>query len=280
MTALARCAGTVLTALRRAEPTVVWAPSEGLGFGNVLYLWLHAHVESRRGRPTVVLLPPAMRGWVEALPSLAQLSVDRQDVGPWNRRTWGWWSAFGTDFDRGDLDRFVRECLLSSPAFRARSAAAASDAGLLTVNVRRGNYYSEAHFRGTYSFDVPEYLVLAVGLVRERRPVTRVHVVSDGIEWCRRKLDGQLREVASEVTYCAPTDTPLQNFLECATSPALVGTNSTFSYWAGYVGGTLHGPGSCVVAPRFHARLGASHDAYQLDPTWSVVEDIPGGWDS
>ena len=37
-----------------------------------------------------------------------------------------------------------------------------ADAGLLTVNVRRGDYYSVTRFRGMYSYDIAEYLRVAV----------------------------------------------------------------------------------------------------------------------
>ena len=43
------------------------------------------------------------------------------------------------------------------------------DAGLLTVNVRRGDYYSVTRFRGMYSFDVAEYVRLAVARERHDR---------------------------------------------------------------------------------------------------------------
>ena len=271
-----RLRSSILAAVRRRQPTVIWAPSEGLGFGNFLYLWLRAHRESAVGRRTVVLIPPSMQCWLEAFPLLEALSVKRSDVRLCSRRTWGWFSAYGEDFNREHLQHFITDCLLS-PELVAHAELRAQ---VLTINVRRGNYYSEPHFRGTYSFDILAYLSEALDEIETEAVMDRIHVVSDGVDWCRLKLHAQLTTVGLDIKYCDPTESPLSNFLDCASSAALIGTNSSFSYWAGYVSNVLHGPLSMVVMPRFHARLGADYDAYQLDPDWIVVDNIPGGWDS
>lgn len=58
-------------------------------------------------------------------------------------------------------------------------------------------------------------------------------------------------------------------------------TNSTFSYWCAYISNVLHRDNYAeVYAPWFHARTIDGGRAYQLDPRWSVITDIPGGWDS
>ena len=151
----------------------------------------------------------------------------------------------------------------------------------LVVNVRRGDYYSVPSLRGRYSFDVPAYIDVALdAAVRGAGPVDRIHVVSDDVDWCLDRLDGRLRRRAATVEYRPPTSTPQDDFRAIATSSRIIGTNSTFSYWAGYVSTFLHGDDSQVVVPAFHARHMNAGRAYQLDPAWEVVQDIPGGWDA
>lgn len=267
----------VRAAVRRGPRTVIWTPESGVGFANCLYLWLHAHSRAQRGEEWRVLTPEAMRPWLALLPTISdQLSLDPIDVRRRDRREWAFFSRFGTDFDERELDAFVRSHLLPSPLL---DRAVVDDA--VVVNIRRGNYYSAAHFRGTYSFDIRGYLEIALARAEaERGAFERLRVVSDGIEWCRLKLDDLLHRYTDQVDYVGGDRTPQEHFRLVATASRVIGTNSTFSYWGGYVSNVLYGAASHVVMPRFHARLNADPSAYQLNPQWSIVDDIPGGWDA
>lgn len=108
--------------------------------------------------------------------------------------------------------------------------------------------------------------------------VVSIHVVSDGIDWCHARL-GWLADYAP-LTF-ADGETPMQNLVTVATARRLVLTNSTFSYWGAYISNVLHRDNHAHVhAPWFHARTIADGRAYQLDPRWTIIENIPGGWDS
>ena len=51
---------------------------------------------------------------------------------------------------------------------------------MLTLNVRRGDYYSNPHHRPEFAIDLAAYLRLAVAsALAADGPVRRVHVVSD-----------------------------------------------------------------------------------------------------
>ena len=131
------------------------------------------------------------------------------------------------------------------------------------INVRRGDYYTE--FIDKYAFDQVGY----VGAALERvRPAERALVVSDDPDWCRENL------TPSSVRTGRPgirRPDPLENFLAVAGASRIIGTNSTFSYWAAYVAGVMH-PDAEVVMPRFHGRMDHGTDAHQLDPRWIVVD--------
>ena len=275
---IAALKGAALGLVRRGPRTVLWTPG-ALGFGNHLYLWFWAHRQRSAGRPAAVLWRPEMEPWLALFPALGDLVVRRSQVHPTDRRQPDEWGmGYGRDFNTAELEEFCRQRLLSAPVLDAAGAPFA-DPDALVINVRRGDYYSNPTFRGMYSFDVEAYLRLAVGQAAAERPIGRLHVVSDGSDWCRARL-GWLAEHADELSFSSPADGPAQNLREVATAQRLVLTNSTFSYWAGYLATTAHGRPDQVWAPWFHARIFDGGRAFQLDPRWRIVRDIPGGWDS
>lgn len=250
---------------------MVDAPAEGLGFGNFLYLWLHAFQARRLGTPEWVVVPATMTPWLDAYPALRGLSLSAREVRPSDRRVFAWNSRFGVDFTRNELDDFVAGYLVQE----SEVAVLGSE---VCVNVRRGNYYSLPHFRGTYSFDIVAYVGVALSHIGDREPIGPITVISDDLEWCELKLDGLLRDHSDAVTYLRSS--PQEQFHRLSQFRRIVGTNTTFSYWGAYISSRRYREAGHVVMPRFHARLGDEPWAYQLDPTWDVVVDLPGGWDA
>jgi hypothetical protein len=249
---------------RRGDRTVIATPG-GMRFGNWLYLWLAAHQRTRAGEPTFVLEVPGMAPWIEKFPALGPLTIRKDELRFHDRREWRGGAAlqrFGIDFTRGTLQSFVREVL--APGLPPKEPAS------LVVNIRRGDYYAFAGFRGMYGMDIEGYVQAALGVVD---PPTDILVVSDDPDWCREHLDGMLRPRAQEVSY-APRD-PVGNFVAISSARTLIGMNSTFSYWGGYVADAIHDDAR-IVMPRFHARMESGWDAYQLDPGWTALEGFDG----
>ena len=259
-----RTTADVVDRFRRGDRTVITTPG-GMRFGNWLYLWLAAHQRTAEGRPTLVLEVPGMTPWLERFPALSALTIRREDVRFHDRREWKGGAAlqrFGTDFTREALQRFVREVL--APGIPTTAPAP------VAVNVRRGDYYAFDGFRAMYGMDIEGFVREALA---EVGPASGILVVSDDPQWCREHLGGMLRAAAQEVSY-AERD-PVGNFLAIASAPTLIGTNSTFSYWGGYVTDAIHDDAR-VVMPRFHARMDDGWDAYQLDPAWTALEGFDG----
>jgi hypothetical protein len=246
--------------VRRGDRTVITTPQAGLRLGNWLYLWLRADERSASGCTTRILEAPGMEPWLAVFPGLAELTISRDDLRFHDRREWDHdfrYQRFGIDFTSEGVASF---------ALRYLAPHIGPDAsGTVVVNVRRGDYYQYEGFRDIFAFDLVGYLREALD---EVGPAHRVLVVSDDAEWCRTNLDSLLRMTSESVDYAEPD--PVENFRAVAGARRIIGTNSTFSYWAAYVAGVLHHDPQ-IIMPRFHARLPAGSDAYQLDPRWTAI---------
>ena len=275
-----------LALVRNGRP-VAWTP-HFMGFGNVLLVVQWAYEETRAGRPTAVLSTDAVRGWLSPFPGLRDYCVERDEVRFTDRRVMPW-ASLNQAADRGShqvepsidmkaVRRFLDDVLLpGSPALEPGFVHA--DPNRLVVNVRRGDYYSDPQVRGQYGFDLECYLRLALeGSVSTDGTPSRILVVSDGLEWCRARLEW-LAEIAP-VEFAAPKGA-IGDFLTVASSNRIVLTNSTFSYWAAYISNVIRGGNHAQVwAPRFFDRSRNGGRSWLLDERWSVIETIPGGWDS
>jgi len=266
----------LLGPMRNGDRTVIWTQPV-MGFANLLYLWLVAASRRAGGEDVVVRHSAVMDPWLPVLPRLRELTVEESRVRFRDRRDVDYHQAFGTDFTREDLEAFVRGYLLDSPLLTEPPLDSSAD-DVLVLNVRRGDYYADPRFRGLYSFDIAVYVREALTRsIEADGAVTRIRVVSDDPAWCELKLP--FLKDAGDVEY-APAGRPHEHFRTLVAARRLVLANSTFSYWGAYVGNVVHGDNHAQVwAPWFHRRDIQSGAAWHLDPRWSVVRDIPGGWD-
>lgn len=256
-----RITASTLDAFRRGDRTVTMTPPRGLRFGNWLYLWLAAHTETKDGRPRLVREVPGMEPWLDTFPALATLTIAPDALRFHDRRVWDEafvGPRFGIDVTRESVDAFVRAAL--SPAVPP------GDRDTVVVNVRRGDYYAQEHLRARYGFDQPAYIAAALDRIGS---TPRIRLVSDDPQWCHENLGALFARHADEVVY-DPAGA-VANFLTIAGARRLIGTNSTFSYWGGYVAGTMH-EDALIVMPRFHGRFDRGWDAEQLDPAWTILD--------
>lgn len=256
-----------------------------MGFGNVLYLLLEAWIEREQGSQRSVLETKGMQRWLQTFPKIRGegLTVKKADVRFFAKRDKPWENNRGNEeYTSQELEQFIREMFLTSDLFQNAEPGRRGLDSLesLTINVRRGDYYSVPDFEKLFGFDQVEYLKLAVAGSLAATPVTRrIYVVSDGIDWCREHL-AWLSDLVEVVEFADPDDSPQNNMLDVASSRRLIMTNSTFTYWCGYISNVIYGDNhSSIWAPKFFARFGDDSSSKQLDARWSVVEDLPGGWD-
>lgn len=207
-------------------------------------------------------MAPGMEPWLEAFPALASLTIDATQVRFHDRRVWDHefrFQRFGVDYSAADLASFVSACLAPG--------APGIEGGPVVINVRRGDYYTgDAAQR--FGFDQVAYVAAALEIAAVGRG-DAVRVVSDDPEWCRAALGPVLEGIAGSVSFEATEQ--VRNFRAVAGANLIIGSNSTFSYWAAHVA-TARDPKALVIMPAFHARLSGGTDAYQLDPRWIALD--------
>lgn len=266
--------------VRRGSRTVLWTQPTAQ-FGNLMYEWMHAFNARAAGHDVVCLRTPAADPWLPVLGDrLAGLLVDRADVRHLDRRERGLHHEFGVTFTAADLAAFDAGFVTPSGLVDPDRVPPAHRLGHrdVLVNVRRGDYFTSAANRRNYAFDLDAYLGAALeASERVGGPIERVHVVSDGIDWCRAHL-GWLTDRVGRVTFADDGQPPAVHLAILANAPRLVLANSTFSYWGGYLSTLRSGRPEQVVAPWFHIRSDRGGAAWHLDPRWSIVRDVPGDW--
>lgn len=249
---------------RRRRRNVLVTDIKALGFGNALYLWLHAEKMRAEGIDYWVMIEQKDI-WLEAFPSLRDLSLTWEDI---DRRsdyceaneTPRLYQRFGIDFTASDLAAFIDKHL--APHLTPTDAT--------VVNVRRGDYYysSSSRLSDRYAMDTLAFLTEALPLAGvDGGPI---RVVSDDPAWCQKHLHNLLSS-HGEPSY-APADDPLGNFTEVCSARRLIGSNSTFSYWGGYVSSRFQD--ATVVMPAFHARGLNGGYADQLDFAWTAIDNV------
>ncbi len=272
-----------LTAARRqfGRRVVNWTP-EFMGFGNRLYLWAWAHAHRDERTAPRVLVIDKMRYWIPYFPAVQPWLVEPAEVGALDQRAHFWAEPEAHSGDpRGYTDdgraTFIRDWLLTSPALAGAVDSELAGDGVLTLNVRRGDYYSNPAHRPEFAIDLASYLRLAVeAAIAEDGPVRKAHIVSDDLAWCRQHLPW-LSDVVGEVTYPGPGDGPIDNFRDVCSARRLVISNSTFSIWGAAVAATALGD-TRVWAPAFFQRRYGPGRCYEYDQQWSFVDHLPGGW--
>lgn len=263
--ARARAAGARVTGRRR---TVLQA-YDGLRLGNVLYFALHAHTRRGAGEDYRVRDPGLDASWLTALPALAEVLLPPEQVRWTDAREQippSFLQGFGSDFTASELAAFVA-ALADDPALVGIGDLPADT---VVVNVRRGDYYTVPEFRQLFGFDVPRYVGEAVAQAEVEHPVARIVVVSDDIAWCRGHL-GILGSTGAEVCFEPDEPDPVRDLRRLAGARRLVLTNSTFSYWGGYLSNARHGNHGQVWVPDLHSRGVCGGRPWQHDPRWRAV---------
>jgi len=137
----------------------------------------------------------------------------------------------------------------------------------LAIHVRRGDYLNDPTFAKIYASCSSAYFRKAVAALSARATIRRVFVFGDDATWGHSHL-----HLGMPSTWVDPNQFPghhLDLWL-LAACPNLVMSNSTFSWWAAWLGNRGQ---KQIVAPRkwFLDPSQPTKDLY--DPSWELVEN-------
>jgi hypothetical protein len=122
------------------------------------------------------------------------------------------------------------------------------------LHVRRGDFASLDHAAQVHGLCSIDYYRRAISLVRERCPECRFLVFSDDLEWARAELPLD----ASAVFVSGNAETPEQDLALMSACNHHIIANSSFSWWAGWLGYSLEqiviAPAPWYASPKLDAR--------------------------
>lgn len=254
---------------------------EWAGFGNQLFFFLWASTQRSRGVDFCLVRSRRSEFWLEQFPQLAQLTIDSTDVRLADRRDRTDWPAISSvgrpsTPSRDDVFRFIDTYLMPSGLFAPSEGLRSG----VTINVRRGDYFSDPDVRGRFGFDQIAYIAVVMEALQEQgRDLSEIRIVSDDIPWCRARLH-HLEHQTEALVFVDSTD-PLEDLRTVACSRELVIMNSSFSIWASYISNAVYKDNTHLIhVPAFGTRPFDGRPWASVDPRWDIVATIPGGWDS
>lgn len=228
--------------------------TDAAGFGDWLYLWLHAYCRTRAGFPTFVQAVPGMDDWLEAFPVLREFTVSESDLNFRDRRERndaGTGQGFGVDFSIDELEAFVRAAILPWVV------ADRSDTLVIYLDDGSGDPPAD--------LDMVAYVAAAIDSFGSS---ARTLVVSADENGFREILGDVLSARTSAVDYLQGDQ--IARFRSAAGARRMVGTNSTTSYWAAYAAGVAHHDAT-IVMPRA-AVVSTDYARRQLDSRWMLLK--------
>lgn len=246
----------------------------GGNLGNQLYLVLQAYRASQRGGWCKYLVNAGGKkcGFLEMADVLNVdryvTAIDGGDAGLYLPNDS--YQAYGSDFSQEELHGFIKETILCSRTFadirRSFAADGASDR-VLCINIRNGDFIRYPNKIHWACYDRERYFRKSFEAINTGR-FNRLDVASDDNCLNRRLYDRLFKEYFPEVRYLERT-TPSEDILRISLYRHKVIMNSTFSYWAAFIGDAFYG--ECdVIAPDFFCDT-KPRTAYNCNPAWKIV---------
>jgi len=133
----------------------------------------------------------------------------------------------------------------------------------VSIHVRRGDYVQHA---GSFPPIGTNYIFKAFDELRNRVSVHKVIVFSDDINWCKENIKGY----GDIVVEFSEGRNELQDLSLMASCGHHIIANSTFSWWAAYLG---HNPYRIVISPSPETWFGPTSGVKR-----PVVDLIPDSW--
>lgn len=137
--------------------------------------------------------------------------------------------------------------------------------GSIAVHIRYGDYRTNQQARTFHGLTSMSYFVSAVALLESQANYKNIMIFSDEPNVAVPEFLAAYRGLLP-VTIHNPTESTLSNLIYMSKSSALVMSNSSFSWWAAWLGSI--GESCNVVAPTPWFAQPSKADATLLDPQW------------
>lgn len=245
------------------QKEIIQIPSQ-LRFGNHLYFFLNCYINRKYNNiHQYIMYTDEMKYWLNYFPTLKEFIIYPTQIKKIDNRKWfnSYFQEFNVDFSEDNLYLFIEEYLINNPIFNAKNF----DKNLLMINIRRGDFYSNQLHKG-FRFDQIDYVskALSIDLISTIRDTI---FISDDINWCKENL----KDLLENKSIIENTNSsPINDFISICKSSNLIITNSTFSYWGGYISKYLSKE-NVVIAPAFGGSAFKDNKAIQLHPEWEII---------
>lgn len=239
------------------QKTVIAIP-EQVRFGNHLYFFLHCDIERKKGINIFIRYTENMSFWLKEFPALTTFVTYPENLHFFDNFDWfkSYYQDFGKDFTQEDLNNFIKSYLINEK-FKTNKRIA--------FNIRRGDFYIGKNDMS--AFDQLSYLKKILECHAELKTKT-IEIVSDDVEWCKKNI------TIEDVSFIFnESKNPIDHFYTLSNSCFLAVTNSTFSYWSGYISKYLNKE-NVVLSPDFGGRHYKDNIAIQLHPEWEIIHLI------
>jgi hypothetical protein len=179
-------------------------------------------------------------------------------------QSWKYFAAIGAEL-RARMTRLTNP----SPWFTEMSQTIVPGRGQIALNVRRGDYVT--HQQGIQGLATRRYYEVALGHLRRIGLDGPVFVASDSLDDVMQEMDG----IAELIPIAPPPGVdPMEALVLLSRADGLVAANSTFSWWAGFIGADH---GQVVIAPRPWVTQENVDTRDLLLPDWFTLEREAAG---
>lgn len=164
----------------------------------------------------------------------------------------------------GELRERMTRLTAPSPWFAEMMRRIVPGEGQVALNVRRGEYVT--HQQGIQGLATSRYYEVALRDLRRMGLNGSVFVASDSLADAMNELNGLADLVAIDPP---PGTHPMEVLILLSRVDGLVAANSTFSWWAGFLGSR---PDQIVIAPRPWLTLEQVDTRDLLPPEWLTLD--------
>ena len=139
----------------------------------------------------------------------------------------------------------------------------------IAVHIRLGDYASKPTARHAHGLSEMTYFVDAVRVLQSKRDYDNIVIYSDEAQTAYAEFVNVFGTSSTPITVSSGTN-EYEDLAGISSSKGIVISNSTFSWWAAWIGTHLHN--STVIAPRPWFSKPSAADEHLLLESWIVLD--------